>query len=126
MKKLIKRFSIFTCLLALLIMPYFVFASGLIDNLNKVSQGAGYAKADETSVATIAGTVVAAVLGLLGVIFVSLIIYAGIIWMTASGEEAKVEKAQKIMRNAIIGLIITVSVYAIYQVVNLFMLQTLK
>jgi hypothetical protein len=126
MKKLIKRFSILACLLILLIMPYFVFASGLINNLNTVAQGAGYAETNETSVATIAGTVVAAVLGLLGVIFVSLIIYAGIIWMTAGGEEAKVEKAQKILRNAIIGLIITVSVYAIYQVVNLFILQTLK
>jgi len=108
-------------------MPYFVFASGLLDNLNKVGQGAGYnPETNETSVATIAGTVVAAILSLLGIIFVVLIIFAGITWMTAGGDEAKIEKAQAIMRNAIIGLIVTVGVYAIYQVINLFIFQTLK
>jgi hypothetical protein len=33
--------------------------------------------------------------------------------MTSEGDEAKVEKAQKILRNAIIGLVITLAAYAI-------------
>lgn len=126
MKKIIKRISLLTCLLAVLILPYFVFASGITENLTNVAGNAGYAKADETSMSAIAGTIIATVFGLLGVIFIVLIIYAGILWMTAGGEEAKVEKAQTILKNAIIGLIITVSVYAIYQLVNLFIFQNLK
>lgn len=119
MKKLIKRLSVLACLLTVLILPYFVFASGIVDNLKEVGPKAGFnANTDETSMSAIAGTVVNAVLSLLGVIFVILIIYAGILWMTAGGEEAKVEKAQKILKNAIIGLIITVSVFAIYAAIR--------
>lgn len=126
MKKIIKRISLLACLLTVLVLPYFVFASSaLVNNLDTVGNQAGYAKADNTSVATIAGTIVATVLSLLGVIFIVLIIYAGITWMTAGGEEAKIEKAQKILRNAIIGLVITVSVYAIYQLVVLMVLPNL-
>jgi hypothetical protein len=119
MKKFIKKLSILACLLTVLILPYFVFASGIVDNLKEVGPQAGYSDTtDETSMAAIAGTVVNSVLGLLGVIFVILIIYAGIIWMTAEGDEAKVEKAQKILKNAIIGLIITISVFAIYAAIR--------
>lgn len=57
--------------------------------------------------------VIQAFLGLLGIIFVILIIYAGYNWMTAAGEEQKVEKAQNTIRRAIIGLIIIVGAYAI-------------
>ena len=121
MKKIIKRISILACLLVVLILPYFVFASsGLVDNLNNVGEQAGYAPADSTSVSAIAGTIVSAVLGLLGVIFVVLIVYAGFTWMTAEGDEAKVEKAQKIMKNSIIGLVITVSAFAIYNFVLMY------
>jgi hypothetical protein len=119
MKKIIKRLSILACLLTVLILPYFVFASGLVDNLKEVGPKAGFsANTDATSMSAIAGTVVATVLGLLGVIFIVLIVFAGITWMTAGGEEAKVEKAQKILKNAIIGLILTISATAIYYVVK--------
>ncbi len=53
------------------------------------------------------------VLSLVGVIFIILIIYAGINWMTASGSEEKVNKAKKIITNSIIGLIIVIAAYAI-------------
>ncbi|MDD4412121.1 MAG: hypothetical protein PHR00_00490 [Patescibacteria group bacterium] len=52
-------------------------------------------------------------LGLLATIFVILIVYAGYNWMTAHGEKAKIDKAQNIIRAAIIGLIITVAAFAI-------------
>ncbi len=118
MKKIIKRISVLASLLVFLVLPYFVFADSPINALQNVGNAAGYSKTtNETTISVIAGTVVGAVLGLLGVIFIILIIYSGIMWMTASGDEAKVEKAQKILRNAIIGLIITVSATAIYLVV---------
>lgn len=58
-------------------------------------------------------TIVKAALSLVGTIFLVLTIYAGILWMTAQGEEDKIEKAQKIVKATIIGLFITLGAYAI-------------
>ena len=52
-------------------------------------------------------------LGLLGVIFIILIIVAGYNWMTAAGDEAKVTKAKDTIQRAIIGLIIILAAYSI-------------
>ena len=60
-------------------------------------------------------------LGLVGVIFLGLMIYAGIMWMIAQGNEDKVARAKDTLLNALIGLIITLSAYAIsYLVVTSF------
>lgn len=60
-------------------------------------------------------------LGLVGVIFLGLMIYAGIMWMIAQGYEDRVTKAKDTLLNALIGLIITMSAYAIsYLVITSF------
>jgi succinate dehydrogenase/fumarate reductase cytochrome b subunit len=66
-----------------------------------------------TSVAGIAGTIITTVLGLLGIIFVALLVYAGIQWMTAEGSEEKIEKAKNTIVRAIIGLAIVIVAYSI-------------
>ena len=72
---------------------------------------------DQNTAINYIGNIINVFLGLLGVIFVVLIVYAGYNWMTASGKEEKVEKAQDIIKAAIYGLIITAGVYAIWQFV---------
>ena len=57
--------------------------------------------------------VIEAFLSLLGIIFIILIIIGGYGWMMAGGDEGKVTAAKERIRQAIIGLIITVSAYAI-------------
>ena len=121
MKKLLKRISILIGMLGFLVLPYFVFASSPIGALQNVGSKAGYAPANSTTISSIAGLIVNTVLSLLGIVFIVLIVYAGIIWMTSSGDEAKIEKAQHILRNSIIGLIITVSAFAIYNLIIQFM-----
>lgn len=59
------------------------------------------------------GTVVRAILALTGTIFLLLTIYAGILWMTAQGEEEKITKSKSIIKACIFGLIITLSAYSI-------------
>lgn len=59
------------------------------------------------------GLLVQALLGILGVVFLILIIYAGILWMTAAGNEDRVKKAQSILKNSVIGIIIVMTAYAI-------------
>lgn len=58
-------------------------------------------------------TFVRGALSLLGLIFVSLIIYAGFLWMTAGGDDKQVGKAKDTIQQAAIGLAITLSAYAI-------------
>ncbi|MBD3250869.1 hypothetical protein GF380_00095 [Candidatus Uhrbacteria bacterium] len=62
---------------------------------------------------TIIGRIINVVLGFLGILLLVLILYAGFLWMTAGGDSGKVEKAQTMLRNAIIGLIIVVAAFAI-------------
>lgn len=67
----------------------------------------------QTSVREIIVMVINAVLGLLGVIFLALIIYAGFLWMMAGGNDEQVGKAKKLLTNSIIGVVIIVAAYAI-------------
>lgn len=52
-------------------------------------------------------------LSLIGIILVSIIVYAGFLWMTSGGNPEKIEKAKMYLRNAIIGVIIILSAWAI-------------
>ena len=52
-------------------------------------------------------------LGFLALIVLVLILYAGFTWMTARGEEEKVEHAKETISRAVIGLVIIVAAWAI-------------
>lgn len=62
--------------------------------------------------------IISVALGLLGIILLVLILYAGFLWMTAAGEEDKIKKAKDILSAAIIGLAIILSAYAITRFVS--------
>lgn len=62
---------------------------------------------------TTAANVVSAVLAVVGTIFLVLTVAAGIMWMTAAGNEEKITKAKNIIVAAVIGLVITLSAYTI-------------
>lgn len=67
----------------------------------------------EASIGTIIGNLINVVLGVLGFVLVILIIYSGILWMTASGEDDKVKEAKERLLNSIIGLAIVLAAWAI-------------
>lgn len=66
-----------------------------------------------TDIPTAVGRLIGAVLSFIGVIFLVLMIYGGLTWMTARGNEAQVAKAKDLIQTAIIGLIIVLMAYAI-------------
>ncbi|MDA3802406.1 MAG: hypothetical protein PF488_00715 [Patescibacteria group bacterium] len=67
------------------------------------------------------------VLTFVGVAFLILMIYGGISWMTAAGNDTKVDKAKKILIAGVIGIIVVFSAYVISQfVVGFFSQQTLN
>ena len=53
-----------------------------------------------------------------GVVMLVIIVYAGILWMTAGGGTERIEQAKKLMQNAIIGLIIVLLAYVIVTFIN--------
>ena len=64
------------------------------------------------------------VLGLLGTIFVILVVYGGILWMTAGGNEEQLKKAQGVIKNAVIGLTIVLGAYAITWFVGTYIIES--
>ncbi len=61
----------------------------------------------------IAGKIINVVLGFLGIVLLGYILYAGFLWMTSGGESEKAGEARTMVTNAIIGLVIIVSAFAI-------------
>ncbi len=59
------------------------------------------------------GQIIGVVLSFVGVLFLILMIYGGILWMTAAGNEEQVKKARGLMFNALIGLVIVLAAYAL-------------
>ncbi|MDP3985169.1 MAG: IPT/TIG domain-containing protein, partial [bacterium] len=56
-------------------------------------------------------------LGLLGIVTLIFILYGGFMWMTAGGETDKIDKAKRMLMNAVIGLVIILTSFAITQFV---------
>lgn len=83
----------------------------LKDNAEKVRVVSGFN--DSASVGNIIASAISAILGLLAVIFMSLMILSGFKWMTAAGNEEQVSKAQDTIKAALIGLIVVLAAYAI-------------
>ena len=83
--------------------------------LDKTANVAGLDNAIQggSSPAAIIGNVVGAALTMVGVLFLLLMIYGGIIWMIARGNEQQTDKALNTIKAAIIGLIIIVASYAL-------------
>lgn len=103
-----------------LILPALMFgpmaASAQVDlneGLEEVG-GTGYGVSGEPKgLEEIVGQIINVFLGILGVVFLILTIYAGILWMTAAGNDEKIGQAKKILTSSIIGLVIVLAAYSI-------------
>ncbi len=120
MKKHLATLSSLLVLTALLVLPYFVFAqttstdSTIKGRLETIGKIGGYKVDGGSDLLSTTGLIINALLGLLGVIFIILLIVAGFKWMTAAGNEQKVDSAITTIKRAIIGLVITLSSWAIW------------
>lgn len=83
-----------------------------LSGLSSSSSTAGLSNAN-LDIPTLIGNLLSTVLGFTGTIFFILVVWAGILWMTAGGSQENIKKAQDILKAAIIGLIIVLSAYAI-------------
>ncbi len=105
--------------MAVLALPRLVLAANppLLELDDVATVKGPYNQATILSLDEIIGTVIGVALGLIGIIFLVLMIFAGYNWMTAQGDEDKVSKAKDTITRSIIGLIIVVGSYAIWRFV---------
>jgi hypothetical protein len=96
--------------------------AGSTGSLGDVGRQTGLGKQE---LPTIVGTSINIALSMVGLIFLILTVYAGLLWMTAQGDETKVDKARKIIIAATIGLTVVMSASGItYLVTSRFEQQT--
>ncbi len=86
-------------------------ASGLEDTGDET--GHSYMDISDSGAEWTIGYIIGIILSLLGIIFLILMLYGGFVWMKARGKEEDVEKAKKIIQNALIGLVIVLGAYII-------------
>ncbi len=90
------------------------FAKKTIEDASSALESAvGPTGLPQNEIATYIGSVAQWLFGILGLLFFVLTLYAGITWFLARGEEEKITKSRQTLIAAVIGLIITVSGYAI-------------
>ena len=86
--------------------------------LNTIASKMGYEQTPKTPEEYV-GQILMLVFSVVGIIFMALVIYAGVHWMTAQGNSSQVEKAKDTLIKAIVGLVIVMAAYAItFFVVN--------
>lgn len=102
-------------LLTVLLLPVLAQAAPDIGlgTAGQIATNAGYEKADELSLSKQVGKYIRVALSLTGTIFLTLTIYAGFLWMTASGNEDKVTEAKSIIMRASMGLLIALAAFSI-------------
>jgi hypothetical protein len=98
------------CVLALWIL---LGAHGAAAQTTAFQEFADASTLSQDSIGIIIARIIRIFLGLTGLILAVLVVYAGFLYMTAQGVPAQIEKAKAIIKNAVIGLVIIFSSYAI-------------
>jgi len=109
-----KKVFLLSFLLVLLVFSFLVLAAPAFAKYG-LDETAKAAKLDiySTSLPTLIGNVIGAILSLVAVIFFGLMIYGGFMWMTAHGKEEQSKSALETIMAAVIGIIIVLGAYAI-------------
>ncbi|MFZ4648540.1 MAG: hypothetical protein ACOYMB_02770 [Patescibacteria group bacterium] len=112
----------FICIISLSLVAFFGMLpaqaadTSALQGLNATVDSTGVNKAALTSGGDIenkAANIIAGILSFVGVAFLILMIYGGILWMVSQGDTAQIKKAKDIIINGIIGLAIVIFAYAI-------------
>ncbi|MFC1662555.1 hypothetical protein ACFL04_00090 [Patescibacteria group bacterium] len=105
---MLRKIALATGLMAVL-MPSVVFAatSFTIEDIGG-QIGLGSADLKDTLI-----NILEWILGILSILAVAFVIYGGFIWLTAAGDETKLDKAKKIISAAVVGLVIVILAWAI-------------
>ncbi|MFB6181290.1 MAG: hypothetical protein ABEJ24_00115 [Candidatus Magasanikbacteria bacterium] len=111
MKKKFGKICFAIFFLFLLITPFSA-AYGVQDTgLQASASAAGLSK--HGGVQKLAGQVIGYALSMVGVLFFILVVYGGVLWMTARGDEDQVKRGRNTIIAAAVGMIIVLASYAL-------------
>lgn len=108
--------AFFSFVLFSLALVCFPFSSVSAQDIGLVVEGKNlgqHSGLSTNSVSTTAIQIINTALGLLAILCTGLMIYAGFLWMTAGGNDEKVEKAKKTIWACVLGLLIILSAWGI-------------
>jgi hypothetical protein len=107
MKKIMKKRVLAIAMATMLLMvPVMTFASD-VTGIGTANPGLG-----EADVKDIVKNIITVILGFLGLVSVVIILIGGFMWMTAGGNEERLQRAE-MDYNGVVGLIIILAAYAI-------------
>ncbi|HMB65859.1 MAG TPA: pilin, partial [Patescibacteria group bacterium] len=81
--------------------------------LSTLQTAGGEIKVGKQNLPALVGNIISVILSLVGVILLIIVVYGGVLYMTAGGDSEKVRKAKSMIANSIIGLIIVLAAYSI-------------
>lgn len=92
----------------------------ILEGLNKTANNAGIETSSDVTANTLAnsiGVIINYLFGLLGVVFLTVVLVGGYVWLTAGGNEENIGKAKKWVINGINGMIVIFLAYALVYVI---------
>jgi len=117
MKRIFTQLGTGLVIVSAMMMPAMASAALTAGNTGLSSAAAGSGLATSCSgtdcLTSIIGNLIGVALGFLGIVLLAILIYAGFTWMTAGGDPEKVKKAKSMLVNAVAGIVIVASSYAI-------------
>lgn len=114
MQKYFLKIALIFVMAFMLVVPAFsAVATSDIDDITGIDAISDSMVLGDEDPRTIAAGVINVILGFLGIIAVVIILLGGFKWMTAAGNEEKVEEAQKLIKAGIIGLVIILAAWGI-------------
>ena len=116
-----KYFTVLIFILALIVNLSLVFdfvlagdtASGTAQEGLQTTAGEAKLAVSGTSPVAAIGKAINILLSVLGVIFLIVVLYGGVLWLTAGGEAENVKKARRMLIEGAIGLIISLGAYSL-------------
>lgn len=116
MRKFLVALTLLFCAFGLLVAPPLLAQTAggqsALEGLNKTGTIA-YGAKEAPEIGTLVGNLINALIGLLGIVFLFYLVYGGVLYMNARGDEKQVGHAKQTMLNAAVGLVIIVTSYAI-------------
>ncbi len=87
----------------------------VLDRMNNIAFIGGYKTGSgATTIPKIVGMIINTLLSVTGLIFIVLTVFAGFNWMTSQGNDEKIKKSQDSLKSSVIGLIVTLSAWTIW------------
>ncbi|OGY44508.1 MAG: hypothetical protein A2729_01605 [Candidatus Buchananbacteria bacterium RIFCSPHIGHO2_01_FULL_39_14] len=127
---------IFPLLLALIFLSLVTFANAALTDQEEVKQGLDITAknaqiiqgdAEEWDLATIVGTIINYLFGVIAIVFLTFILIGGYLWMSATGNEEGIKKAKAFILNSIFGLMVIFLAYTlVWLILNALKASTLS